>query len=60
MPARIAPTEAPHPSEVAEVLHLMLCGWYHAISFTARATRLAPEPGTPAFDDFLPPAPPKP
>ncbi|MER6844496.1 carboxymuconolactone decarboxylase family protein [Streptomyces platensis] len=39
---------------------LMLCGWYHAISFTARATRLTPEPGTPAFDDFLPPAPPKP
>jgi len=39
---------------------LMLCGWYHAISFTARATRLTPEPGTPTFDDFLPPAPPKP
>lgn len=31
---------------------LMLCGWYHAISFTARATRLPMEPGTPRFDDF--------
>lgn len=39
---------------------LMLCGWYHAISFTARAGRLTPEPGTPKFDDFLPPAAPKP
>jgi alkylhydroperoxidase family enzyme len=29
---------------------LMLCGWYHAISFTARATRLAPEPGAPRFE----------
>jgi alkylhydroperoxidase family enzyme len=33
----------------------MLCGWYHAVSFTARATRLAPEPGTPRFSDFRPP-----
>ncbi|QHC23404.1 carboxymuconolactone decarboxylase family protein [Streptomyces sp. GS7] len=31
---------------------LMLCGWYHAISFTARATRLPPEPGAPRFDAF--------
>ncbi|MEY9862906.1 alkylhydroperoxidase family enzyme [Catenulispora sp. GAS73] len=31
---------------------LMLCGWYHAISFTARATRLAPEPGAPRFAGF--------
>ena len=30
---------------------LMLCGWYHAISFTARATRLRPEPGAPRFAD---------
>ncbi len=29
---------------------LMLCGWYHAVSFTARATRLPPEPGAPRFD----------
>lgn len=35
---------------------LMLCGWYHAISFTARATRLAPEPGAPRFRYILPPA----
>ncbi|GGU73382.1 hypothetical protein GCM10010211_44100 [Streptomyces albospinus] len=33
---------------------LMLCGWYHAISFTARATRLPLEPGTPRFGDFPP------
>lgn len=33
----------------------MLCGWYHAISFTARATRLAPEPGTPRFREVPPP-----
>jgi alkylhydroperoxidase family enzyme len=26
---------------------LALCGWYHAVSFTARATRLRQEPGTP-------------
>lgn len=35
---------------------LMLCGWYHAISFTARATRLAPEPGAPRFRYILPTA----
>ncbi|MEU8993414.1 carboxymuconolactone decarboxylase family protein [Streptomyces caniferus] len=35
---------------------LMLCGWYHAISFTARATRLAPEPGAPRFHEFPHPA----
>ncbi|MBL1078627.1 carboxymuconolactone decarboxylase family protein [Nocardia sp. 2] len=33
---------------------LLLCGWYHAISFTARATRLESEPGTPRFRDVLP------
>ena len=33
---------------------LMLCGWYHAISYTARATRIAPEPGAPRFGDFPP------
>lgn len=31
---------------------LLLCGWYHAISFTARALRLPPEPGTPSFADY--------
>ncbi|MFJ9416611.1 carboxymuconolactone decarboxylase family protein [Streptomyces sp. NPDC101227] len=35
---------------------LMLCGWYHAISFTARATRLPLEPGAPQFGDVAPPA----
>jgi alkylhydroperoxidase family enzyme len=29
----------------------MLCGWYHAISFTARAARVDLEPGTPRFAD---------
>ncbi|WP_433527038.1 carboxymuconolactone decarboxylase family protein [Nocardia pseudovaccinii] len=33
---------------------LLLCGWYHAISFTARVTRLPSEPGTPRFADVLP------
>lgn len=28
----------------------MLCGWYHAISFTARSARVAREPGAPTFD----------
>lgn len=38
------------PEELLDLL--MLCGWYHAISFTARATRLAPEPGTPRFREI--------
>lgn len=25
---------------------LLVCGWYHAVSFTVRALRLPPEPGT--------------
>ena len=29
---------------------LMLCGWYHAISFTARAARVPLEEGVPTFD----------
>ncbi|TDC55112.1 carboxymuconolactone decarboxylase family protein [Actinomadura sp. KC345] len=33
---------------------LLLCGWYHAISFVARALRLPPEPDTPAFTDYSP------
>jgi len=28
---------------------LLMCGWYHAISFVARVIRLPREPGTPAF-----------
>lgn len=31
---------------------LLLCGWYHAISFAARASRLPHEDGTPRFADF--------
>ena len=39
----------------AELLDLfMLCGWYHAISFTANAARVDLEPGAPRFDDYLP------
>jgi alkylhydroperoxidase family enzyme len=34
----------------AQLLDLtMLCGWYHAISFTARSTRVPLEPGAPTF-----------
>jgi len=28
---------------------LLLCGWYHAISYAARASRVALEPGAPTF-----------
>jgi alkylhydroperoxidase family enzyme len=36
-----------------ELLDLtMLCGWYHAISFTARCARVSLEPGAPTFDSF--------
>ncbi len=34
----------------------MLTGWYHAISFTARATRIPLEDGTPRFGDYRPTA----
>src|ERR1700760_189482 len=30
---------------------LLICGWYRAISYVARATRLAPEPGAPRFSE---------
>ncbi|KUL31025.1 carboxymuconolactone decarboxylase family protein [Actinoplanes awajinensis] len=33
---------------------LMLCGWYHAVSFAARATRVDLEPGAPRFADVTP------
>jgi alkylhydroperoxidase family enzyme len=32
----------------------MLCGWYHAISFTAHTARVALEPGAPRFADVTP------
>ncbi|WP_433040974.1 carboxymuconolactone decarboxylase family protein [Dactylosporangium sp. CS-033363] len=31
---------------------LLLCGWYHAICFTARAARVDLEPGAPRFADI--------
>ncbi|MEV8548147.1 hypothetical protein [Streptomyces sp. NPDC051572] len=33
---------------------LLLCGWYHAVSFAARGARVPHEPGAPRFADFLP------
>ena len=39
----------------AELLDLLLlCGWYHAISFTARAARVSPEGWAPRFVDVAP------
>jgi alkylhydroperoxidase family enzyme len=39
----------------AELLDLMmLCGWYHAVSFTANAARVPLEPGAPRFADVAP------
>jgi alkylhydroperoxidase family enzyme len=36
----------------AEILDLlMLCGWYHAISYAANAARVEPEDGAPRFAD---------
>jgi alkylhydroperoxidase family enzyme len=32
---------------------LLLCGWYHAISFAARAARLSLEPGAPTFASVI-------
>jgi len=32
----------------------LLCGWYHAISFAARASRVDLEPGAPRFADVWP------
>jgi alkylhydroperoxidase family enzyme len=37
----------------AELLDVIaLTGWYHAVSFTARAVRLPLEPGAPRFTDY--------
>ena len=39
---------------VEQVLDLiLLCGWYHAISFAARATRLRNEPFAPTFESII-------
>jgi hypothetical protein len=32
---------------------MLLCGWYHAISYLARVTRLAPKPGSPTISPPL-------
>ena len=32
---------------------MLLAGWYHAISYLARVSRLAPEPGAPAVADIV-------
>jgi hypothetical protein len=38
----------------AEILDvLMLCGWYHAISFAANGVKLDLEEGAPRFADVL-------
>lgn len=39
-------------SEAALLDAFMLCGWYHAISFTANAAAVASEPGTPTFEEY--------
>jgi alkylhydroperoxidase family enzyme len=33
---------------------LMLCGWYHAVSFTANSVQLGREDGAPCFADVVP------
>jgi alkylhydroperoxidase family enzyme len=40
-----------HVGEDGAVDTLLICGWYRAISYLARATRLPPEPGAPGFAD---------
>jgi alkylhydroperoxidase family enzyme len=37
------------PEQLLDIV--LLCGWYHAISFAARAARVPHEPGTPHFAD---------
>jgi alkylhydroperoxidase family enzyme len=41
----------PHLTDEQFLDLTMLCGWYHAISFTARSARVDLEPGAPRFDD---------
>jgi len=38
-------------SEVQLLDLLLLCGWYHAISFAANAARVPLEDGAPRFED---------
>jgi hypothetical protein len=39
------------PEQILDVV--LLCGWYHAISFVARATRVANEPFAPTFQSVM-------
>ncbi len=43
-----------HLSEAQLLDVLLLCGWYHAISFVANAARVDHEPGAPRFVDVRP------
>jgi hypothetical protein len=40
---------ASHVGKEGAVDTLLICGWYRAISYLARATRLPAEPGAPVF-----------
>lgn len=40
--------------EEAAIDLMLLCGWYHSISYVARAARLPLEPGTPTFASVRP------
>jgi alkylhydroperoxidase family enzyme len=42
---------AGHVGDEGAVDTLLICGWYRAISYLARATRLPAEPGAPRFAD---------
>ena len=43
-----------HLSEEQQLDLLMLCGWYHAISFVANGAGMVGEPGAPTFADVAP------
>ena len=43
-------TAAVGPDGVVDLM--LICGWYHAISYVARAARLPAEPGTPTFESL--------
>jgi alkylhydroperoxidase family enzyme len=47
-------TDVFRPEQTLDLL--MLCGWYHAISFAANGSRVALEEGAPRFADFPPDA----
>jgi alkylhydroperoxidase family enzyme len=43
-------TEAVGPDGAIDLM--LICGWYHAVSYVVRAARLDPEPGTPTFEQI--------